>query len=150
MNTTLERPREAEGAPSATRPAPATMRLPYAFRSARAARLMVNAKLIEWGLEALIDDAELIISELVSNAAKTGCRTYMIVAVRRPTAGVVRLLVSDGSASPPVRIEAGPSHESGRGLALVHHLTKAKWGVRLWPHGKVIHADLGVPPSELA
>ncbi|MFF3069232.1 ATP-binding protein [Kitasatospora sp. NPDC057936] len=145
MNTTLERPQEAEGAPVTARLAPATMRLPYDFQSARAARLLVNAKLVEWGLKILIDDAELIISELVSNAAKTGCRTYMIVAVRRPTVGVVRLLVSDGSAALPVRIEAGPSNESGRGLDLVHRLTKAKWGVKLWPRGKVIHADLEVP-----
>ncbi|GHF77021.1 hypothetical protein GCM10018790_63890 [Kitasatospora xanthocidica] len=149
MTTTLERSQQDLEAPLGARPAPATLRLPYTPQSARAARRLVNVKLTEWGLEALVEDAELIISELVGNAAKTGCQTFMVVAVRRPAAGIVRLLVSDGSASMPVRIDAGPSAESGRGLDLVHRLTKAKWGVQLWARGKVVHADLEVP-SEIA
>ncbi|MFF2082008.1 ATP-binding protein [Kitasatospora sp. NPDC058162] len=142
MTTTFER------TPPAAPPAPATIRLPYALQSARDARRLVSAKLTEWGLPNLADDAALIISELVGNAVRTGCQTHMIVAVRRPTAGTVRLLVSDGSASPPVRIDANPTAESGRGLTLVHHLTNGKWGVQLWPRGKVVHADLAVAEDD--
>ncbi|MFI6157719.1 ATP-binding protein [Kitasatospora sp. NPDC051170] len=121
---------------------PTTLRLPYTPMSARTARHMVRVKLTEWSLPHLIDDAELITSELVGNAVKTGCLTFLIVGIRRTTSSTVRLLVSDGSASPPVLIDAGPDAESGRGLALVDQLTRQRWGVTVWPHGKVIHADL--------
>ncbi|MER7757193.1 ATP-binding protein [Kitasatospora sp. NPDC097643] len=147
MTTSLERPLQAAHVPPSAPPGPATLRLPYEPQSARPARRMVRAKLTEWGLPELVDDAELIISELVGNAVKTGCRTHMIVGIRRPTAGLVRLLVSDGSAAPPVWIDADTSAESGRGVALVHRLTNGKWGAQLWPRGKVVHADLPVPPD---
>ncbi|MFI8458055.1 ATP-binding protein [Kitasatospora sp. NPDC085464] len=118
------------------------LRLPYRPESAAAARSLVRAKLIEWGLPGLVDDALLIVSELTANAVRTGCQTYMIVGIRHPTTGTVRLLVSDGSASVPVRIDAGPDAVSGRGLDLVHHLTNGRWGTQLWRRGKVVHADL--------
>ncbi|MFJ7910193.1 ATP-binding protein [Kitasatospora sp. NPDC096204] len=139
MTTTLELVTEAA---EVAVPGPATVRLPYVAQSAAAARRLVRAKLTEWELPDLIDDALLIVSELVANALGTGCQTHMVVAIRRPTNRTVRLLVSDGSASLPVRINAGPGAESGRGLDLVHTLTNAKWGVQLWPRGKVVHADL--------
>ncbi|MFJ9610426.1 ATP-binding protein [Kitasatospora sp. NPDC101176] len=142
MTTTLELATGTAEVPSPAPPGPATLRLPYAAESAAAARRLVRAKLTEWELPDLVDDALLIISELVANAVGTGCQTHMVVAIRRPTDRTVRLLVSDGSASLPVRIDAGPDAESGRGLDLVHKLTNAKWGVQLWPRGKVVHADL--------
>ncbi|MEV8322941.1 ATP-binding protein [Kitasatospora sp. NPDC056731] len=123
-------------------PGPATLRLPYTTASALTARRMVRAKLTEWNLPHLIDDAELIMSELVGNAAKTGCQTSMMVGIRRATSDTVRLLVSDGSASLPVLIDAGPDAESGRGLALVDQLTHQRWGVTAWPRGKLVHATL--------
>ncbi|MFJ7247198.1 ATP-binding protein [Kitasatospora sp. NPDC098652] len=129
---------------------PATLRLPYVPVSVRAARHMVRAKLTEWNLPHLIDDAELVVSELVGNAAKTGCQASMMVGVRRTTSSTVRLLVSDGSASLPVLIDAGPRAESGRGLALVDQLTRQRWGVTVWPHGKVVHADLAASPPTRA
>ncbi|MFJ4092676.1 ATP-binding protein [Kitasatospora sp. NPDC089913] len=122
----------------------ATLRLPYAPESARAARLLVRAKLTEWDVPRLIDDAELIVSELVGNAARTGCRAAMMVGIRRASCDAVRLLVSDGSASLPVLIDAGLDAESGRGLFLVGLLTQQRWGVIPWPRGKVVHATLSV------
>ncbi|MER7771296.1 ATP-binding protein [Kitasatospora sp. NPDC096140] len=142
MTTILQLATQTAEMPSPAPPGPATVRLPYVAQSAAAARHLVRVKLTEWELPDLIDGALLIISELVANAVGTGCQTHMIVAIRRPTDHTVRLLVSDGSASLPVRIDAGPDAESGRGLDLVHNLTKGKWGVQLWHRGKVVHADL--------
>ncbi|MFJ8440307.1 ATP-binding protein [Kitasatospora griseola] len=127
---------------TARSPGAATLCLLSRPESAAAARRLVRTKLTEWGLPDLVDDALLIVTELVANAVGTGCRTRMVVGVRRPTVGTVRLLVSDGSASLPVQLTAGPDSESGRGLDLIHHLTRAKWGARPWPRGKVVHADL--------
>ncbi len=124
---------------------PATAFLPYERESCPAARRLVRDKLCEWGLEQLIDDAELIISELVSNTLKTGCLTQMVVAIRRPTDRTVRLSVRDGSRSLPVWIDAGPNAEGGRGLDIVHKLTKGRWGVSADPFGKTVHASLEVP-----
>ncbi|MFE7491767.1 ATP-binding protein, partial [Kitasatospora sp. NPDC057541] len=131
--------------PALTRaPGPATLRLPYSPASAGTARLLVRAKLTEWKLPQLIDDAELIMSELVGNAARTGCQTSMMVGIRRASSDTVRLLVADGSAILPVLIDAGPDAESGRGLFLVDRLTRQRWGVTPWPHGNVVHATLSM------
>ncbi|GAA2778324.1 ATP-binding protein [Kitasatospora sp. CM 4170] len=122
--------------------APATVRLPYRPESVAAARRFVTAKFREWSLDDLMDDATVIVSELATNAVKTGCLTRMLVGVRRPSDRVVRILVGDGSRSMPVMVETGPGHTSGRGLAMVHKLTDGRWGVTPLPLGKVIHADL--------
>ncbi|MDH6111904.1 anti-sigma regulatory factor (Ser/Thr protein kinase) [Kitasatospora sp. MAP12-15] len=126
---------------------PATVRLPYEPRSAGAARRMIRNKLVEWRLPVLIDDAELIVSELVANAADTGCQRCMIVAVRRITETTIRILVRDGSRSMPCLIDAGPNAESGRGMRLVHELSGGHWGATPEVLGKTIHADLRVKLS---
>ncbi|MEV7355015.1 ATP-binding protein [Kitasatospora sp. NPDC091276] len=122
----------------------ATLRLPYTPASALAARRMVRAKLTEWNLPHLADDAELIVTELVSNAAKTGCLTAMRVSITRVTnrAGqAVRISVRDGSRALPVLIGAAHDAECGRGLALVDRLSVA-WGVDLDSLGKTMRADI--------
>ncbi|GGU80437.1 ATP-binding protein [Kitasatospora aureofaciens] len=122
-----------------------TVRLPYRSESVAAARRFVGAQLREWGLDDLVDDAALIVSELVTNSIKTGCQTRMLVGVRRPTDYTVRILVGDGSRSMPVMVQARPDATSGRGLAMVHRLTHGRWGVTPLPFGKVVHADLATP-----
>ncbi|MGW3183806.1 ATP-binding protein [Kitasatospora sp. NPDC001119] len=137
----------AELAPAepAPRPGPATVSLRYRPESARAAHLLVRGKLTEWGLDKLVDPAELIVTELVSNACKTGCLTFMRVAVRRPAPGFVRVCVRDGSCELPVLLKAGDEEECHRGLVLVHELTSGRWGTSLEPRGKCVHADLTIP-----
>ncbi|MFJ7911106.1 ATP-binding protein [Kitasatospora sp. NPDC096204] len=124
---------------------PATACLPYRAESVGAARRVVGAKLREWELDSLVDDALLIVSELATNAVETGCQTRMVVAVRRPSDRIVRILVGDGSRTMPVMIQAGSYATSGRGLALVHRLAQGRWGVSPRPFGKVVHADLSTP-----
>ncbi|MGW2868725.1 ATP-binding protein [Kitasatospora sp. NPDC001225] len=124
---------------------PATICLPYRPESVSAARRFIRVKLREWGLDDLVDDSAVIVSELATNSSKTGCHTRMLVGVRRPTDRIVRILVGDGSRSMPVMIQAGPDATSGRGLAMVHRLTHGHWGVTLLPFGKVVHADLTTP-----
>ena len=124
---------------------PLTLCLPYRPESVVAARHFVRAKLRAWGLDELVDDAAVIVSELVTNSIKTGCQTRMLVGVRRPTDRTVRILVGDGTRSMPVVIQARPDATSGRGLAMVHRLTHGRWGVTPLPFGKVVHADLATP-----
>ncbi|MFB7379263.1 ATP-binding protein [Kitasatospora purpeofusca] len=123
---------------------PATVCLPYRPESVAASRRFVCAKLREWGLDALANEASLVVSELTTNSVKTGCQTRMMVAVRRPTDRIVRILVSDGSCAMPVMVDAGFQATSGRGLALVHSLTQGRWGARRLSFGKIVHADLAI------
>ncbi|MFJ8473122.1 ATP-binding protein [Kitasatospora sp. NPDC094011] len=123
----------------------ASLLLPYQPESVAAARRFVGAQLREWGLDDLVDDAAVIVSELTTNSLRTGCRTRMLVGLRRPAGHIVRILVGDGSRTMPVMLQAGPDATSGRGLAMVHRLTHGRWGVTLLPHGKVVHADLATP-----
>ncbi|MFI2609948.1 ATP-binding protein [Kitasatospora sp. NPDC018619] len=138
---------QAPDASARLRAAPGTIRLPYRPESVGVARRFVCAQLREWGLDDLVDDSAVIVSELVTNSFKTGCQTRMLVAVRRPSDRIVRILVGDGSRSMPVMVQAGPDSTSGRGLSMVHRLTRGRWGVTLLPSGKVVHADLTTPPS---
>ncbi|GAA2156961.1 hypothetical protein GCM10009760_58550 [Kitasatospora kazusensis] len=136
MTTTVEAPTRAPVADIAR------ALLPYEPQSALAARRLVRTALRGWGLGDLVEAGELIVSELAGNAAKTGCRRRMTVAVERIADRCVRISVRDGSRILPCLIDAGPAAESGRGLALVHHLTGGQWGADPEPYGKTVHADL--------
>ncbi|GJF34103.1 ATPase [Kitasatospora sp. NE20-6] len=120
----------------------ATARLPYEPSSAGAARRLVRDKLTEWQLADLVDDADIVVTELVSNAVKTGCRRRMVVGIRRITEQTVRITVRDGSRTLPAMVTAAPEDTSGRGLALVHELTCGHWGATPDTLGKTVHADL--------
>ncbi|MFG2919016.1 ATP-binding protein [Kitasatospora sp. NPDC048298] len=141
MTAAVEIPTRPEAAGSAR------ALLPYEPQSASAARRLVRATLRAWELDDLVEAGELIVSELAGNAAKTGCRRRMTVTVERITSRCVRISVRDGSRILPCLIDAGTAAESGRGLALVHHLTAGHWGAELEPFGKTVHADLRTRPT---
>ncbi|MFI6449162.1 ATP-binding protein [Kitasatospora sp. NPDC050543] len=128
--------------PSAT-VKPASTFLPYRPESAAAARRLVRDKLIEWGMDNLADDAQVIVSELATNAAKTGRQRRMCVTIRRHTPHTVRIAVRDGSRTLPVLIQSEDEDaESGRGLSLVNRLTHGRWGATPEPLGKTTWAEL--------
>ncbi|MFI6844947.1 ATP-binding protein [Kitasatospora sp. NBC_00085] len=132
-------PPDVRYAPALT---PDEVLLPYRPKSVGQARRLIRAKLAEWGLGQLMDTAELVTSELVTNAAKTGCQLSMTVTITRLADDAVRISVRDGSRSLPVLLRAADDDECHRGLALVHLLTDGRWGVTVEPFGKVVHADI--------
>ncbi|MEU0857523.1 ATP-binding protein [Streptomyces griseofuscus] len=87
------------------------------------------AKLRYLGNESLLDDAKLLISELVTNALRYGgggeIGFRLIVTVRR-----VVIAVNDGSPVTPRLSVVGADEQSGRGLLLVASLAD-DWGVSL-------------------
>jgi anti-sigma regulatory factor (Ser/Thr protein kinase) len=119
---------------------------------ARTARQFVRELLTGWGLGYLIDDAELIIAELVVNAVRHGLRTTpQVVSTAAPCAlrlcllrrvGEVMLAVTDPSDEAPTPRTPGWTGESGRGLQIVGALSYV-WG---WSpiegHGKAVWAVL--------
>ncbi|MER6380885.1 ATP-binding protein [Streptomyces sp. NPDC001250] len=112
-------------------------------------RKLVRVALGAWHLDDLTDPAELIISELVANAARhTPCRSLRLI-VGRPGTARVRIGVVDRAPSRlPVLSPADTVGESGRGLLLIDALAD-RWGYTLLgshpkrgPWGKETWAEL--------
>jgi putative ATP-grasp target RiPP len=108
------------------------------------ARLHARAVLWEWGLVALSDSTELVLSELVTNAVAASCPLKCIPPVRvwlRADSARVLVSVWDCNPQSPVRIDPSQDDESGRGLLLVE-VTSSRWGTRATPQsgGKTVWA----------
>ncbi|MFE1384214.1 ATP-binding protein [Streptomyces sp. NPDC058740] len=106
------------------------------------ARHDVVLALRTWGLEQLADTAELLVSELVTNAVvHTDSRTIGVV-VTRTSDRAVRIMVLDTERS-DMSAQACPSgdEESGRGLFLVAALAD-RWDIERVATGKRIWCDL--------
>jgi serine/threonine-protein kinase RsbW len=121
-------------------------RLPARGASVADARRRMRTKLREWGVGGeLSDDAELVLSELFTNAVRyTG--SELVRCEFRVVGGLLRLEVTDqgdGLSEPLPRV-AETDDECGRGLLLVTALSTA-WGVRAVEggHGRVVWAELG-------
>jgi anti-sigma regulatory factor (Ser/Thr protein kinase) len=84
-----------------------------------------------WGLADLCDTAELVLSELVTNAVRHARRQRgrRIGTRYERVRGGVRIEVHDASDRWPELRKVDEDDESGRGLALVDALTGARWGV---------------------
>lgn len=115
--------------------------LPCEAESASQARLLVSAALNTWQLSHLIDDGQLIVSELVANAVQHSRCHRVRVSLERLTGGRVRVAVSDKSPSRPAVVTPSVDEEAGRGLLLVGSLAD-DWGVDYRGWGKVVWAEL--------
>ncbi|WP_329389402.1 SpoIIE family protein phosphatase [Streptomyces sp. NBC_01351] len=100
-------------------------------------RAAATRQLADWGLEELSFAAELLLSELVTNAVRYGTEP---IQVRLIHDRALICEVSDGSSTAPHLRRAATTDEGGRGLFLVAQLAQA-WGARYTPRGKVIWAE---------
>ena len=87
-----------------------------------------------------LDDAALVLSELVGNAVRHAQGETLQVRLRR-TADVLRIAVHDGSPDLPAPRDASADDESGRGLLIIEALSH-RWGCQALPGGKVVWADV--------
>jgi anti-sigma regulatory factor (Ser/Thr protein kinase) len=89
------------------------------------------------------ETAQLIVSELVTNAARASASPLGIIGLSlRPVKNKLIIEVRDQSANPPVLAPANRDAENGRGLMLVDALSE-EWGYSAEPHGgKVVYATL--------
>ncbi len=125
-------------------------------------RQLVHLALSRWGLAALIEDAALVMSELVTNSVEAtgltdaqprwadlgGLATIQVRVLLYQAAVIIEVWDRDPTA--PVRHDALPDEEGGRGLAIVAALCK-QW--HYFPSsrgGKVVWAELTVPPGMLS
>jgi len=118
-----------------------TWKLASELTSARRARLLVRRRLRRWGLDELVPTAELLASELVTNAVRYA---HGAIALRLVREGGLVLEVLDDSAALPRLRHAGDEDERGRGLQVVSQLAK-HWGARRTHSGKVVWCELPLP-----
>jgi serine phosphatase RsbU (regulator of sigma subunit)/anti-sigma regulatory factor (Ser/Thr protein kinase) len=104
----------------------------------------VRASAMRWladrGLEEAAFAAELILSELITNAIRHGAEP---IRVRLLYGRTLICEVSDASNTAPHLRRAASTDEGGRGLFLVAQLSQS-WGTRYLPEGKVIWAECGL------
>lgn len=118
-----------------------TQTLPRMPESAQAARRLVSLALHLWGLGE-VEDAALVVTELMSNAVKHARRKSVRVTVTRLDQFLVQVAVVDLSRQLPQPRPADADADCGRGLAIVAALTNGQWGVQPMPWGKRVWADL--------
>lgn len=110
------------------------------------ARRFLTERCRQWGCGDVAEDAELVVSELVTNALiHAGSRCELRIGL---TDGALRVQVTDQSEGMPEPRAADDQAEQGRGLLLVSVLCEA-WGVEVLPGGgKVVWAELLRSPRE--
>jgi anti-sigma regulatory factor (Ser/Thr protein kinase) len=106
-----------------------------------AARRFVADALSDWEHDsALLSDAELVLSELVTNSViHAGSPVSVSVSPARQR---VRLTVHDPSPVEPSLRFPGSLEPGGRGMYVIA-ATASRWGVESMPEGKIVWAELG-------
>ncbi|MDX3226858.1 SpoIIE family protein phosphatase [Streptomyces sp. ME19-01-6] len=110
---------------------------PAAVAEVRAA---VIRQLAEWDLEDLAFTAELVLSELITNAIRYAAGPIRVQLLRDRN---LICEVSDTSSTSPHLRYAAMTDEGGRGLFLVAQFAE-RWGTRYTAEGKVIWAELAL------
>ncbi|WP_380172409.1 SpoIIE family protein phosphatase [Kineococcus sp. DHX-1] len=121
----------------------ASLWLPPDIRAVSTAREFLCDRLTAWSTDELLDEAELVLSELVTNAlvhtdGGAGLALRFDGAERR-----LRIAVEDSSTRSPHGRDAPPDALGGRGLSIVDAVADT-WGVDVGPDGKTVWADLAV------
>ncbi|MFE9022591.1 SpoIIE family protein phosphatase [Streptomyces sp. NPDC007808] len=106
------------------------------------ARAVVREQLRAWGLPTPADSAELMVSELVTNALRhSHSRPVVLRLVRGDT---LLCEVDDDAHDLPTLLSAGPHDEAGRGLRVVSTLAR-EWGTTRTGGGKTVWFELTLP-----
>jgi anti-sigma regulatory factor (Ser/Thr protein kinase) len=92
-----------------------------------------------WEFDDSISDAELLVSELVTNAV-LHARSETEVTIERE-GSTVRVSVHDTSSARPRLRELGPESVTGRGLLLVDRIAH-RWGFDAEPDGKSVWFEI--------
>ncbi|MEU9446907.1 ATP-binding protein [Streptomyces sp. NPDC048304] len=113
---TLQPLRPLESPRGRATPRDASWPLQRDLTSVRLARHLLTAQLIDWGLEELADTAELLVSELVTNALRHTRGPLRLNVQARGSR--LRCEVEDTVSSHPVRRAVDTDAEGGRGTEL--------------------------------
>ena len=106
----------------------------------RRARALARCTLNTWNLASLVDDVELLVSELTTNSLlhATG-----LISLHLEFRGHLRCEVGDDEPILPTPLHPLPSSETGRGLYLVSQLS-SRWGTTSTRTGKIVWFELHI------
>ena len=114
--------------------------LPGTPYSVQMARFYVRAALGYHDLGDYAEDAEMVTSELVTNAiAHASAQAFGLELMRLDGSGAVVVVVTDPCPLPPVKRDPAADAEHGRGLLVVEALS-ARWGWTPHDPGKAVFA----------
>ncbi|WP_411152253.1 SpoIIE family protein phosphatase [Streptomyces sp. A30] len=120
----------------------AEWRLPLDPAEVGRARAVVREQLHDWGLAKLSYTAELLVSELVTNAVRHS--HHRPVDLRLVRGETLLCEVDDDDHELPTLLSAGPGDEAGRGLRVVSTLAR-EWGTSRTKAGKTVWFELTLP-----
>jgi anti-sigma regulatory factor (Ser/Thr protein kinase) len=116
---------------------PAQIVLPTTTRAPATARAFLRGAGCSTHHARVLDEAELLVSELATNAVLHGTPPISVRVECDGSRGL-RVSVTDGSEEAPLPREAGPEDGSGRGMLLVDVISD-HWGVHASPgQGKAV------------
>ena len=118
-----------------------TWKLPAELTSAHRARTLIRRPMKRWGLTELIPAAELLASELVTNAVRYAQGQ---IGLRLILEGGLVIEVLDDSAALPRLRHPDDDEERGRGLQVVSQIAQ-RWGARRAVSGKIVWCELALP-----
>ena len=123
------------------------MELPPIAESVAAARKGTRAILESQGLSHLVEDAILLVSELVSNAVRHAHGDGSPLELRViPSGSTLRIEILDTDPQPPTPRIPGPLDASGFGFVLVEAIAD-DWGVSQTSTGKAVWIELQTNPE---
>ncbi|AVV47471.1 ATP-binding protein [Streptomyces sp. P3] len=116
-------------------------------REAAALRRLMRLHLGLWGLPEVVEDAQLCVTELLSNViAHVGPGTPTTLSVSM-NGGCLRIEMEDpDTRALPVVLQAGADSEGGRGMALIDAMA-VRWGVEPRTDRKVTWCELAAEPG---
>lgn len=110
-------------------------------QAAGRARQLTRRMLRRWQLESMVEPTELLVSEVVTNAARYASRPLWLRLLRTNT---LRCEVGDDSPYVPRMRQAQLGDEGGRGLYLVNQLAR-HWGATRLSTGKMVWFEQALP-----
>ncbi|MGW6152145.1 SpoIIE family protein phosphatase [Streptomyces sp. NPDC055144] len=119
--------------------------VPAEFQAVGPTRKGAEARLRAWGLVLDPSAAELVVSELVTNAVRYGVAPITLRLIRGESTLICE--VDDAALTAPHLRHAKAVDEGGRGLHICATLA-ASWGVRYGEDGKTVWAELDAPSAE--
>jgi anti-sigma regulatory factor (Ser/Thr protein kinase) len=110
-------------------------------REASRARRLVREQMMTWGLPQAVETAELLVSEVVTNALRHARSERIGLRVVRTDALLFE--VTDDEPALPAMITAEPYDEAGRGLRVVSRLAR-EWGASAAGHRKTVWIEQAI------
>ncbi|MFF4479909.1 ATP-binding protein [Streptomyces sp. NPDC021218] len=110
-------------------------------------RQAVRRELAAWGMQTLVEEAQLITTELASNVIKHVGQGTAATLVLDAGTDQLRVELHDNSHKEPQSLHPTSEEECGRGLQLLVGLSAA-WGATRTAVGKAVWCELSLSPDE--